>query len=135
MQNGRSYRLDQYTLKQSAFNPALFPQGFPYSILAVPLELPLYSEQDLQLLGVFASHTASALQNSHLYSRLRTMNQDVIRSFAQAVELKDFYTRGHSERVAEYACRLGRDLGLGSRELDWQDRHPRPHPEQARRAD
>ncbi len=134
MQNGRSYRLDQYTLKQSAFNPALFPQGFPYSILAVPLELPqkrigvvslvrdemntLYSEQDLQLLGVFASHTASALQNSHLYSRLRTMNQDVIRSFAQAVELKDYYTRGHSERVAEYACRLGRDLGLGSKELD-----------------
>jgi putative nucleotidyltransferase with HDIG domain len=134
MQLGRSFMLDQFTVKQSAINGSRFPNGFPFSIMAVPLELPqkrigvitlvrdekntLYREQDLQLLGVFASHTASALQNSHLYSRLRTMNQDVIRSFAQAVELKDFYTRGHSERVAEYACRLGQDLGLGSKELE-----------------
>lgn len=134
LKHGKSHLLDQFTLQQSAFNSALFPGGFPYSVMAVPLDLPqkrigvitlvrdrenqLYCEQDLQLLGVFASHTASALQNSHLYSRLRSMNQDVIRSFAQAVELKDYYTRGHSERVAEYACRLGRTLGLGSKELD-----------------
>lgn len=134
LQHGKSHLLDQFTLQQSSFNSTLFPGGFPYSVMAVPLDLPqkrigvitlirdrenqLYCEQDLQLLGVFASHTASALQNSHLYSRLRTMNQDVIRSFAQAVELKDYYTRGHSERVAEYACRLGRNLGLGSKELD-----------------
>lgn len=134
MRHGRSYLLDQFTLRQSSFNTAFFPQGFPYSVMAVPLDLPhkrvgvialvrdeknaLYREQDLQLLGVFASHTASALQNSHLYSRLRTMNQDVIRSFAQAVEVKDYYTRGHSERVAEYACRLARALGLGTKEID-----------------
>ena len=134
MRHGRSYLLDQFTLRQSSFNTAFFPQGFPYSVMAVPLDLPhkrigvialvrdeknaLYREQDLQLLGVFASHTASALQNSHLYSRLRTMNQDVIRSFAQAVEVKDCYTRGHSERVAEYACRLARALGLGTREIE-----------------
>ena len=134
LREGRTYLLDQFTMKQSSFNISFFPQGFPYSIMAVPLDLPqkrigviallrdernrLYCEQDLQLLGVFASHTASSLQNSHLYSRLRALNQDVIRSFAQAVELKDFYTRGHSERVAEYACRLGQALGLGSKELD-----------------
>jgi HD-GYP domain-containing protein (c-di-GMP phosphodiesterase class II) len=134
MRHGRSYLLDQLTLRQSSFNTAFFPQGFPFSIMAVPLDLPhkrvgvialvrdeknaLYREQDLQLLGVFASHTASALQNSHLYSRLRTMNEDVIRSFAQAVEAKDYYTRGHSERVAEYACRLARALGMESREVE-----------------
>ena len=134
LRHGRSYLLDQFTLRQSNFNTAFFPQGFPYSIMAVPLDLPhnrvgavalirdekstLYREQDLQLLGVFASHTASALQNSHLYSRLRGMNQDVIRSFAQAVEAKDYYTRGHSERVADYACRLARAVGLEKKEIE-----------------
>jgi len=134
LNQGRSYLLDQLTLRKSNFNPAIFPNGFPYSVMAVPLDLPhkrigsialvrdesnaIYHEQDLQLLGVFASHTASSLQNSHLYSRLRTMNQDVIRSFAQAVEVKDQYTRGHSERVADYACRLGQSIGLAAKELE-----------------
>lgn len=131
---GRSYLLDQFTLLRSSFNAALFPNGFPYSVMAVPLNLPhsrigvvalirdeshdVYKEEDLQLLGVFASHTASSLQNAYLYSRMQSMNSDVIRSFAQAVEVKDFYTRGHSERVATYACRLGRDLELGAREME-----------------
>lgn len=134
MAQGRSYLLDQDSLKKSFLDVAAFPQGFPYSIMAVPLNLPrqrigvvalirdesapLYSLQDFQLLGVFASHAASALQNAHLYSRLRTMNRDVIRSFAQAVEAKDRYTRGHSERVADYACQLGRRLGLTGKEID-----------------
>ena len=68
MRHGRSYLLDQFTLRQSSFNTAFFPQGFPYSVMAVPLDLPhkrvgvialvrdeknaLYREQDLQLLGV-----------------------------------------------------------------------------------
>ncbi|NLW82232.1 MAG: response regulator [Desulfovibrionales bacterium] len=134
MEHGRSYLLDQFTLQQSSFSSAFFPHGFPYSVMAVPLDLSqkrigvvalvrneqesLYKEQDLQLLVVFASHTASALRNAHLYSRLQILNQDVIRSFAQAVEVKDFYTRGHSERVAEYACRLGRAVGIGGKELE-----------------
>lgn len=46
------------------------------------------------------------------------MNHEMIRSFSHAVEVKDLYTKGHSERVATYACRLGRALQLGSGELE-----------------
>jgi response regulator RpfG family c-di-GMP phosphodiesterase len=78
---------------------------------------PDYSREDSQLLNVFSAHTASAFENARLYGQLWDMNLEVIRSFAQAVEAKDVYTRGHSERVALYATHLGSRLGLSRDEL------------------
>jgi len=44
---------------------------------------------------------------------LRTAYIQTIRALAEAIDAKDAYTRGHSERVAVYASRLARELGLG----------------------
>lgn len=41
----------------------------------------------------------------------------VVQCLVKAVEAKDPYTAGHSERVAEYCLRMGRHLGLGPFEL------------------
>ncbi len=79
---------------------------------------PDYNREQLQLLNVFAAHTASAFENARLYTKMRDMNLEVIRSFAQAVEAKDVYTRGHSERVAMYATHLGNKMGLSSEDLN-----------------
>lgn len=40
-----------------------------------------------------------------------------IRSLAQAIDAKDPYTRGHSDRVTRYAVILARELGLPAREV------------------
>ena len=110
-------------------------ETLPYSIMAVPLltqqgaigvvtllrdgqDANLYTLDDLQLLTVFASQTSSSIVNAKLYGRMRQMNLEVIRSYAQAVEAKDIYTRGHSDRVAQYAVHLGRAIGLDSGELE-----------------
>ncbi len=47
---------------------------------------------------------------------LRTAYVQTIRALAEAIDAKDLYTRGHSERVGVYACKLARELGL-AREL------------------
>lgn len=78
---------------------------------------PDFTREHSQLLNVFAAHTASAFENARLYGQLWDMNLEVIRSFAQAVEAKDVYTRGHSERVAIYATHLGNRLGLSKEDL------------------
>jgi len=48
---------------------------------------------------------------------LQSAYTDTIRSLIGALEAKDPYTRGHSERVAEYAVLLGQTHGLDAREL------------------
>jgi response regulator RpfG family c-di-GMP phosphodiesterase len=80
--------------------------------------LAKYSSSELQLLTVFATHTASSIENARLYGQMHDLTLQVIRSYAKAVEAKDIYTRGHSDRVAFYAAKLGHHLKLRSDELD-----------------
>ena len=41
-----------------------------------------------------------------------------IRMLAAAIDEKDPYTRGHSDRVAKYSLIIGREMALGEDELD-----------------
>ncbi|MFD8910539.1 HD-GYP domain-containing protein [Streptomyces sp. NPDC059575] len=46
------------------------------------------------------------------YHRERTAHQATIRALVQAVDIKDGYTRGHSERVGQASVMIARELGL-----------------------
>lgn len=46
------------------------------------------------------------------HHELRIAYVQTIRTLAEAVDAKDPYTRGHSERVGVYASKMGRELGL-----------------------
>ena len=135
MEEKNSKLIDPYVLEAEDRLKALAERhDLNYSILAAPMfnqdrpigvvillrdnEQEMYVADDLQLLTVFGSQTASAIENARLYGQMREMNNEIIRSFAQAVEAKDIYTRGHSDQVAYYATRLGRELGLSNSELD-----------------
>ena len=45
-------------------------------------------------------------------TELKTAYIQTIRALAEAIDAKDAYTRGHSERVAVYASRIARELNL-----------------------
>jgi putative nucleotidyltransferase with HDIG domain len=51
-------------------------------------------------------------QLAEKHSELRTAYIQTIRTLAEAVDAKDAYTRGHSERVGVYASKIGREIGL-----------------------
>lgn len=51
-------------------------------------------------------------QLAEKHSELRTAYVQTIRALAEAVDAKDSYTRGHSERVGVYASKIALQLGL-----------------------
>ncbi|HPI92582.1 MAG TPA: response regulator [Deltaproteobacteria bacterium] len=54
-----------------------------------------------------------ALERYRLVKSILRGDENTMRSLVHALELKDPYTRGHSERVATYAIMMARSLGLG----------------------
>ena len=50
--------------------------------------------------------------------QLETATQDLLQLMVKAIEARDPYTSGHSQRVQEYALIIGRAIGLSTRALD-----------------
>ena len=52
------------------------------------------------------------------YSQLREAQESTLRGFVKALEAKDLYTRGHTERVAYFAELIGQEMGFTGNRLE-----------------
>jgi len=52
------------------------------------------------------------------YAQLREAQESTLRGFIKALEAKDLYTRGHTERVAKFALMIGEELGFNGTRLE-----------------
>lgn len=70
------------------------------------------SQDEMNLLHNIALQTAVAIENSRLNDDAERVYFETISALALAVEAKDAYSRGHLDRVADYAVKIADKLGL-----------------------
>ena len=89
-------------------------------------------EEGLKLLEIYSNQAASSINNAFLHSLVNMKNEelnktydqlklrymDTIEALRQAVDAKDIYTRGHSDRVAYYAVKIGQAIGMSAQDLE-----------------
>jgi HD-GYP domain-containing protein (c-di-GMP phosphodiesterase class II)/HAMP domain-containing protein len=76
-----------------------------------------FGEEDLEMLSSIANQAAIAIENANLYREVQKSYFDTIRALVQAVEEKDKYTRGHSERVTTFSVKIAAKMGLAAQQV------------------
>jgi len=90
------------------------------------------ADEGIKLLQIYARQAASSISNAFLHSLVNTKNEELNNTYAQlkirymdtievlrlAVDAKDEYTRGHSDRVAYYASKIGETFDLPEPDLE-----------------
>lgn len=71
-----------------------------------------FTGEDVRLLSTIANHLTIAIGNTELFASLQEAYIATVRSLAAAVDAKEPYMRGHSERVAVFARATAAELGL-----------------------
>ncbi len=101
---------------------------------------PRLTARDMEFLSIFANSIATAIQRATMDTELKTraeqlkqqfeqvqrLNSDLkesyknsVRALVKAIEGHDTYTRGHSERVSEWAVEVAHELGMPEEEVEY----------------
>ena len=63
------------------------------------------------MMEIASAFFASEINNRKLRDKIEESNMSVVKSLANALEAKDLYTEGHSDRVATYSVGIARRMG------------------------
>ncbi len=77
-----------------------------------------FSESELDLLAAIGRQAGLAVERARAADATEQMFLSCVRALVGAIEAKDGYTCGHSERVASYAMSLAEELGVDSKTAD-----------------
>jgi HD-GYP domain-containing protein (c-di-GMP phosphodiesterase class II) len=76
-----------------------------------------FTQDDIELFEALASQAATVLQLARLYDDTSKLFEGVIKVVAGAVDAKDPYTQGHSQRVSEFSVAIAEELGLPQEQI------------------
>ncbi|MBU1290827.1 MAG: HD domain-containing phosphohydrolase [bacterium] len=77
-----------------------------------------FTDDTINLLKSFSEQAAVAINNARLYQKIQDSYFEIVKALAQAIEAKDPYTHGHSERVMKYSLMIAQKFSLSKEEKD-----------------
>ncbi len=108
----------------SAFEPPLIcaPLVFQNKVLGAVLvsgkkQEEHFKEDELVILSNLASQIALAIENSRLNADNIKTYLETVTALALAVEARDVYSRGHSDRVGDYSVQVAKKLGWSAEKI------------------
>lgn len=81
-------------------------------------KISFYKREDAETVSMFANQATIALENARLFEELHKSYLSTIKTLAAIIDLKDKYTRGHSEKVGYYAMLIAKKLELSERKKE-----------------
>ena len=81
-----------------------------------PFQEP-FSQEDLRLADAIAASVSAGIECAQLLEKQERMFLNTVTALAQAVEMRDAYTGGHTDRVTRYAVLLANELGLDREDI------------------
>lgn len=128
MASGKPY-MDAALTKGSADSPLE-----PRAVLCVPISLrgtPIgvvflanyvegrrFNDDHKRLVTALAAQAAVAIDNARLFKEREEVILSALNALAAAVDARDPYTAGHSERVTDYALSIARQMGYATGDDD-----------------
>lgn len=76
----------------------------------------LFTNEDLRFAVSVANLSAIIIVNAQLYEEQKKLMMSITRTLTAAVEARDPYTKGHSQRVKHIALKIGEKLGMNAQE-------------------
>jgi putative nucleotidyltransferase with HDIG domain len=93
-------------------------RGCSYLLAVGQSPIPELGTVEIQLMQSVAMILQAHFAVHNQFAEMRQMFEATVRALVSAIEAKDPYTCGHSERVAEMASALAMDMGLPEDEVD-----------------
>jgi hypothetical protein len=98
--------------------PLLGRSGPIGALYADKLGVEQFAPELAEYAAAFAGHAAAALETAQLYDERERHFRATLEAFARAIDARDPYTAGHSERVTAYTIVLARQSGKHAHEFE-----------------
>lgn len=77
-----------------------------------------YSKEEIEFFHLLSEVISSGIFNSRLYDDMENSYLQTVMALANAIEAKDPYTKGHTERVADISNKIAEALNLSKQEKE-----------------